>query len=397
MQRMYTCKSSLRSTSMAIQPNTESFRSVLHAWSNAVRTSDDDELSVRAAQRALDVLTWMVRLYKTGENTMVKPDSNCFELVMKAWTNSGHPEAAERVEKLLVIMDRLYQDEPSGDDAGGDDSLRPNTRCFDHVLTAWGKRAESSPDAAQRAQDVLDHMEMLASEGMDDAGPSLASYSTVSAAWAKQIGLKGAQRAEKILKLVESRFLAGEAEFRPDAISYNIVTDAYVKARVKDSYKRARELLSRQLKMHAEHAVHRCRPDVFSYTLVLNACAATYGNRKERLAAFNVAESTFSEMRSNGIPANHVTYGTMLKAAAKLLPPGSERREAVVREVFGRCCRDGCVSGLVLNGLRMAASPKLLKELTTAEIPSKWSSNVPKHDKGGTNSIKGRPRRRAEV
>ena len=309
---------------------------------------------------------------------------------MATWAQSGHSLAAERVEELLIILDRLYQAEFGNDDGDGVDTafhesvLRPNTRNFDQVLSALAQKAETSPDAARRAENVLDHMESLADQGIESAGPSLASYCAVSGAWSKVGGIEGSQRADDILCRVEEHYLRGKESFQPDCLAYNIVTDSFVKARSKDSYELARKVLDRQIEMHTEHGAQWCKPDVFSFSLVLNGCASAYGSRKERLKAFRVAKQTFVEMERFGVRPNQVTYGIMLKCANKLLQPGSEKRESFVRDIFERSRRDGLIDSAVINSLRLAASPELFKELLeghdrcSSSIPPEWSCNVSK-------------------
>ena len=392
MQRLTMAMAENAHEASSIEPNTETFRLVLLAWDNVARTSKIPADKIFAAHRAWDTLAWMVRQYKSDEDAYAsaKPDVNCFELVMATWAQSGHPLAAERVEELLFILDRLYQAESSNVGGNGVDSgfqesvLRPNTRNFDQVLSALAQKAETNPEAAERAENVLNHMESLADQGVESAGPSLASYCAVSGAWSKVGGIEGSQRADNILRRVEEHYLRGKESFQPDCLAYNIVTDSFVKARSEDSYKLARKVLDRQIEMHTEHNAQRCKPDVFSFSLVLNGCASAYGSRKERLKAFRVAEATLDEMEKFGVKPNQVTYGIMLKCANKLLQPGSEKRELFVRDIFERSRRDGLIDSAVINSLRLAASPELFNELLggydhcSSSIPPEWSCNVSK-------------------
>jgi len=392
MQRLSMMAESVGDRS-SIEPNTETFRLVLVAWGNAARSCKKPADKIFASHRAWDTLAWMVRRYKSNEQRAfahARPDSNCFELVMTTWAQNGHAEAADRVEELLFILDRLYQAELL-ENSGHDDDyivlngsvLRPTTRCFDQVLSALAQRSEGNPEAAQRAENILNHMENLADQGVEDAGPSLATYCASSGAWAKTGGLEGAQKADGILRRIEQRLLRGEDSFQPDCLAYNIVTDSFVKARSKESYKLARKVLDRQMEMYSKHNVERCKPDVFSFSLVLNGCASAYGSQKERLKAFGVARSTFQDMLSLGVQPNQVTYGIMLKCANKLLQPGSEKRESFVRDIFKRSRRDGLIDPAVINSLRLAASDELFGELLggndrSSKIPPEWSFNIAK-------------------
>eukprot|EP00978_Attheya_sp_CCMP212_P007616 scaffold17658_cov54-Attheya_sp.AAC.2 len=79
---------------------------------------------------------------------------------------------------------------------------------------------------------------------------------------------------------------------------------------------------------------------------------------------------------------NHVSYGMFLKACANLLPPSNDKRDAVVENVFRKCAKDGHVHDFVLESLREAASPRLIKTLLGGnlaediQIPIEWTRNT---------------------
>lgn len=378
-----------------VQPDLSSFKLVLTAWSRA----KGEEYAPHRAQRLLE---WMISLYDSGANDAIQPDAECYEMVLSTWANSGHKDAPKKTEQLIMIMDRRYQADHS--------CAKPTRVHFHQVVATWSKSIEhnhsSSSSAAKvtsqntyaalRAQDILHHMTVFARKDQD-LEPSICTYGSVISAWAKSKTEDCGQRADAILRMVEKRATASATKlcqnhsdalvFFPDTIMFNQVIDAHSKeSSSPKSYRRARAVLDRQRRLYKAGygQSHKCKPDVYSYTAVLSACASVNGTRKDRLLAFQVARDTYLDMLRANISPNHVTYGTLLKACARLLPEGKEKRK-YTREYFRKACADGCVGEMVMNRLGEAAScaqyDGLLKGITKSTLPEEWIVHVPENEK----------------
>uniref|UniRef100_A0A7S4QLX9 Pentacotripeptide-repeat region of PRORP domain-containing protein n=1 Tax=Ditylum brightwellii TaxID=49249 RepID=A0A7S4QLX9_9STRA len=347
-----------------VQPDTQSFKSVMLAWAKAVDSEQD------APRRAQRVLEWMINLYQTNENSKAKPDVECFEIVLRAWSKSGDVDAPEKTEHLIVWMEKLYNE--------GVADVKPRTRSFNAVLVAWSKSPEKY--AAQRAEDILYHMQRLYDSGNEDLKPDAISYGTVVSTWTKSGKQNGPRRAEKILRLMEIECDYGDSTLRPDVILYNFVIEAFSKSDEKFAYKDALSVLRRQITMYRS-GVNKCRPDIYSFTSVIAACASFSGHGKERTSAFKAAVATFDELlKSEYVSPNHVTYGTMMKATARLLPLRSQLRRKWTKKLFEKSSKDGYVGDMFLSWLKEAASPKHYHELTRGRrrqnLPPEWTRNV---------------------
>jgi hypothetical protein len=353
-----------------VQPDVESFRLVLKAWSQA----KGEEYAPQRAQRLLE---WMVQLSESGENNLVQPDADCFDIVLNAWASSTHEDAPQRTENLIMYMDLLR--------SSGNEKAKPTTTHFNHVLNAWS-RSKLSVAAAQRAEDILNHMILLSERKHNEhLLPDLASYTATIAAWARSGDDDCGRRSERILKQAEFQYQAkNDANDGPDTIMYNLVIDAHAKTSAHRAPQRARAVLERQIR-HYQNGNKKCRPDVYSFTSVLSACASLTGSAStdEKRRAFEIASSTFSEMYRFHLVPNHVSYGTMLKACGRLLPIGKERTK-FTREYFRKACSDGCVGEMVLNRLEEAASPAqfrgLMNGMTKSTLPPEWTSRVPENE-----------------
>jgi pentatricopeptide repeat protein len=90
--------------------------------------------------------------------------------VIDAYAKSGADDAAERAEDLLRHMDELNE-------SGENTDAKPNVRSFNTVINAYAKSGRQ--DAALKAESVLDLMERLYESGNEEVRPDVHSFSTV--------------------------------------------------------------------------------------------------------------------------------------------------------------------------------------------------------------------------
>lgn len=370
-----------------VQPNLSSFKAVLMAWR---------QTSVSyAPRRAQRILEWMIQLYKDEENKLALPDADCFDIVLQVWSRSGHEQAPKQTEHILGVMERLYE-------STGLLKLKPRTTSFNAVLSAWAK--SGLPHSTQRAVDIMQFMHLLSQKHLDTTvTPDSATYSIVVGALAKYSDIVlAAKQADAVLRYVEQAYHrnkdTSDSNFAvPDTILFNTVMGLWSKSNVSKAYRKARSILDRQTKLYELGNV-KGRPDVYGYTSVIAACA-TETDPDEQPKAWNEALRTFQELRRQEDGPNHVSYGTMLKACAKLAPRNHPNTSKWVRKLFAQCCEDGCVGDMVLSRLREAASAELYKDLmqgyTKKSLPAEWTRNV--NEVNDYRRKKSERRKRAEV
>ena len=367
-----------------IQPNLQSFKAVLMAWKQSGASF--------AAVRAQRVLEWMVRLAAEGENEQVLPDGDSFDIVLQIWSRSGLPDAPEKTEQLLTAMERLYL-------ATNLDRVRPRTSSFNAVLAAWSK--SGAKGSTKRATDILEFMERRADEGWP--GPDEASYTTVVTALLKSKSSNSAQQSEAFLQNAEDILGPDNA---PDTIFYNMVIGAQARSNNSGAYRRARSILDRQVKKY-EEGCRKCKPDVYGFTSVIAAASMEPANIKERNKAFHAALAAFQQLSKYDNPT-HVTYGTMLKACARLLPNNDRLRHRWGKRIFRQAVEDGCVGDMVVSRMREAVSPPIYRDLMKGNkkqnLPEQWTRNVEEKNEyrnkkflQGNTSNQKKNGRRAEV
>ena len=374
-----------------VQPNLSSFKAVLLAWRHS---KDDKNLAPVRAQR---VLEWMVRLYAEGTNTQVLPDADCYDTVLQSWSHSSHPKAPHNAETLLGNMEKLYE-------ATGNEAVAPRTLSFNAVLGAW-LRSKDTETALPRMFEILEFMEALVEEGNHRVTPDKATFSMLMTALSRSKHPKSASAADALLRKLEQSYKEGSIHFEPDKILFNSAIGCMARPNTPQStgaYRKARSILDRQLYLYEQVNCKSCKPDVVTYTSVISSCASEPGTKQERSKAFSVALATYQELTSRDVEfgaPNHVTYGSMLKACARLLPRGSPIREKWTKKLFLECQQRGQVGDMVLSRVREAASPELYKELLKgkgrSKIPHAWRRNVSESNEYRRKVVKNR--KRAEV
>lgn len=138
------------------------------------------------------------------------------------------------------------------------------------------------------------------------------------------------------------------------------------------------------------------------YNTVLNACA--FSDKEDSRSAITCAVRILSEMPSSGgkyqrASPDAITYGTMLKCVAHLVPEEAERaRGSMASGIFQRCRDDGMINSMILDSFRRAAplvvqeellvgsrgeplgqstvnNPTMIEELAVGDLPRSWTRN----------------------
>ena len=331
---------------------------------------------------------------------MVSTSKSClirtaFDIVLQSWSRNSKDKMAPRnAEKLLGKMNKLSEETQSL-------RLKPRTVSFNSVMGSWYRSKDKW--AYKRVCAILAFMEHLHyEENNKRVKPDEASYNIAMASLARGSDVHRAKKADELLRSIEQRYRSGILSWEPDTILFNSAMGLWAKSNTSGAFRKARSILDRQTHLHETLGCKSCQPDVFGYTSVISCCAMEPGGRKEKAKAFNVALSTFQELvhRKDEIgQPNHVTYGTMLKACVRLLPPGNSLRKQWSRKLFEDCVQNGQVGDMVISRLREAVTPQEYKELmqghSRSNIPRKWTRNVSEKNNYRRRVVENR--KRAEV
>jgi hypothetical protein len=400
-----------------VQPDVRTWATVLRAWA---RSGLPD-----AAENAQRIIDKLENLYESGD-AKVRPNFVCYTTVIGAWGRSRRKDALERVEGILTRMEKEYEETQESD-------IRPNAITYCTAIDAFVRRNED--DAAQRAQAIVDRMMRLYGKGLGHVRPTKVVFNVLINAWARSSDTDSAKKAEQIFKWMEARHQEGDEFVKPDEVSlcavlnawannprsggaeraqqileyveskspeergfeysiicHNIVIKAIARSTDPQAVEKAEQIL---LRLEEDHLSGKStlRPDVTTYSSVINSCAYYTGNADGRAKAFEVAMRTFRKLcdLKDELP-NNITYGTVFKAIANLKGP-SEERDELVLSLFDQCCMGGLVDSFVLSQVRIA-SPQIFRNLVDEpcglggpdddgsinsvlkNIPSEWSANV---------------------
>jgi pentatricopeptide repeat protein len=403
----------------SLRPNVRSYSMVMKAWANVAkmeRWSSED-----AAEQCEAILNRME--IRGASDVSVRPNLVAYVTTITAWSRTKAAHAASRAEDILNRMIDLYYD---GEDIElpsleGDVEHAKHDAPFNAVITAYAR--SSDPNAAERAFAVLERLEvspiaptaftynavmdvcakhgdperaLQILEKMRDFSvtPDSTSYDTILNAYARLEKSGSAERAWELLRQWEEDCTSGENEsFIPSQVSYSAVINGFAKASGKeyggmDTVKKANEVYDRLIHQRENGAIYGAA-DPVANSCFLNCCANIYGTRAERKEALILAIKAFEEMKRN--PSLHgepgqFTFGTMMKACAKLSADAAEKNR-LLESLFIQTCKRGLLSkstlGQFLRHTPNEVSSKVILNMggSKREIPPEWHRNVPEKHK----------------
>ena len=192
--------------------------------------------------------------------------------------------------------------------------------------------------------------------------PNRLSFNTVINSWAKSRKPKSAVHAENLLiRMIKSYQSDPFSTLKPDVITFSSVLNALAKSKATGfKAEKCLHVLSSMITLYEDDGSSDTKPNAICYNTVLNACAfSAHGGPGERRRALQIAVETFNELRRGkfGISPDAVSYGNMLKCCANLMPPGSHRTK-MASQLFTSCCNEGLVGGMCLDEIRRGVPPR---------------------------------------
>lgn len=279
--------SSTKTNNMII-PNTISFTNAITAWARCTRKD--------SAHRAQSLLNQMLTLYnsskQTNNNTStgqssswdhIKPNKISYNSVITAWARSNDRRtSARQAEELLRSMYDFYNNE-----SGLDPDCKPDARSFNAVINAVAR--SRSPNCADRAKFLLDEMGRLYNEGDEDLLPDALTFGAIINAYANSLEAGSSDKAAQLLMHMESLYSMGFEQAKPTTFVYNACMNAFAKDPLIcvmneesgsnsttiafNRAEKAEQLLTSMEKRYNDEKDWRIKPDIISYSTVINAHA----------------------------------------------------------------------------------------------------------------------------
>jgi hypothetical protein len=192
----------------AFRPEARSYNLLLAYYS---RSREPD-----APYRAEYLLNQMVAHAKDG-NLELCPSLFAFTSVIEKYAKVNHPDAGHNADRLLKLIRTLNSEH-------GASKLIVDTNLMNSVIFAWASCGDEN--AAEKAEMYLDEMESAHRNGSVALRPDTKTYWTVLSAWAKSSCPEKFRRALAILRRMELQQQEGNQDVCVDEHARSLVINA---------------------------------------------------------------------------------------------------------------------------------------------------------------------------
>lgn len=315
---------------------------------------------------------------------MTQPDETCYRLVLQ--TAAQRPTLPDLGP--LVVDDTLAKMR--------ENYMVPDSECFSAAIRTWKNAALFQLDVSvtdqqasvRRAKELLAEIKVAHNQStLVSVSVTTDNINDVLEVLTVSTHHRRIEQAEVLLAELEQGWLPGnELGIKPDADSYISTMRVWGTSESIDKVSKSRDILERAKdKLPATTGRSNAKNDrmVDVFDTFIDVCGSYRPtNDREGLRVLKECLDAVQMMRSlDNVKPHSSTYAALLRACAKLLPLGLERRTAVAT-IFNFCCDDGLVNENVLAHLRDSAPPDLFAELVltssetvegTKVVPERWT------------------------
>lgn len=174
-----------------LKPGLFSYATMIQAWG---RSKQKD-----GALKAQEVFDKLLSRYRSGDKEL-KPDIVVYTTLIDAWSRAGHPERAELILREI----------------GSNESLGVRLNTFPYVSVMKGWSCSKHPMAAERIHALYDDMNAKYFAGNNpEVKPDARILELVISAWLRKGRNVGLSKLEAVYKDIQDRYQDGEAEMKP--------------------------------------------------------------------------------------------------------------------------------------------------------------------------------------
>ncbi len=318
------------------------YNNTINAWCQCENNGDTQ---VSASEKAEEVLNYLL------EHESLSPNNASFNLCIKSWCQSKHPDAAERAEQIFRRKEVFAANEQS--------NVSINAPDYNVVIAKWRDDQVNGPDRARSLFKEIDEKYGNAAEFL--ARPNIVTLNSLLDVLAKSKSKDLAEECEELLKQRNELFKEGKGTIIPDIISYRSCIDAWIRQWKKDSPQRVEALVKDMIKRYSVEGREDLRPDADLFNLVLKACAhasVTWHEDFDKEAndtPISIANRTFALLKGKNefdVNPTHATYAFMFKTYQSHLDFDNSRYTPLLLMLWKQCCKDGLVSQFALESFR---------------------------------------------
>ena len=248
-----------------------------------------------AAKRCDIILNRLVNLYFSGR-TELQPNATSFNTVINTLARSKERKREQKAESLLEWMESLSATHPELRDV-----CAPDTRSYNAVLNCHARSRHRL--AAPRAEALLRRMEL---DGR--VRPDRASYHTVLTAWSKSPQRDAPVRAGQVLQRMEASYRAGNKASRPTAMSRNILIHVWARHPDEAAASAVLRIFGDMQELAQEEGRSDCRPDVFTYTSLIDVLAKQSDQSELAIQLLEELEEMYERTRDTNLKPNIRSY-----------------------------------------------------------------------------------------
>jgi Pentatricopeptide repeat domain len=346
--------SDMRRVCENLVPDVVTYNSVINAYLN----HQDQSF---ALDRILEIVSYMEE--NREDQPKIAPDCFTQHCLLRAWDKSDRPDAAIYVVNTIETMHRMWE--------AGDDSIKPANAYYNMAINKIAKS-----NNAVHPQRALGILRLLQTSQF--CNPDIISYTSVIECFSKSKQSDAAKTSVNLFEEVREIYLKlKDPTIMPNSRTYTMVILSLTKNPTLQSVVKSRELLDELHDRYAATHDPNLRPSAYPYNYVLNSAASCVGDARDKLDAFQIAATTFNELRkSDFAEPDSYTYCFWFKACISLLPE-SEFKEKAISCSFECAKKEGLVSDEVLRRLRGLGNMTDLEPNTTLRhLPPSWSRNV---------------------
>ena len=318
-------------------PSAISYGTIISAWS---KSSDKNKV-----QHAEEVFDRMLKMYKSG-NKSAAPTFISYVVLVDAIVKSGEENAADKAEKIVRNMYESYR--------SGKSTIKPNYMIVTTVIDCWNKRSIDDPNAAERAEALLDWLIDIYTE------------------------------------------LDMDEDFMPNEFSFASTISAWSRSRKFGKAARALSIFNKMVSMR-EAGTIKAAPNSYCYTSVIASCAYCVNDSLEKRDSLKIFSDIYKRMSNDEyVELSPFMFSTVLLALRNLLEP-SEKRAAAAKTVFKKATEKGLCTGSVINRLKSVLNDGDFRDIVGEEailpngfvdlqaLPADWTCNAQRENQRKTN------------
>jgi len=216
------------------------------------------------------------RLLSNMDDSGLTPDADCFTAAIRTWKNSALHHSQSSESSKLVKSDALKADEMLHKMAEmyhrtSTVYVKPTTLNYNDVIEAWSK--SSANGAAERVEELLVSMEKQSNNGDSQVSPNYESYKFAIDAWTNSYKLDDkVERSMSVLNRLLAQHCAGNMQCKPTVDCYNAVIETCQSAY---SIGKNNEKIIQAVTTTVQKLRHSndCNPNSTTYTLLLRTIA----------------------------------------------------------------------------------------------------------------------------